>query len=166
MEKTPGKRLAQYNVDLQAIVDKWKDKEGNLIMILHDVQDKLGYVPRDISLELSRMLGVPLARFYEVLTFYNYFKMIPPGKHNISVCLGTACYLKGAPALLAELERVLKIKPGQTTLDGVFHLDLVRCVGCCGLAPVVVADGKVYGKVQPAQMAGIVNDCLKKEKVA
>ena len=135
-------------------------------MILHDVQHELGYVPREISLELSRLLQVPLARIYEVLTFYNFFKMVPPGKHHIAVCLGTACYLKGSPALLSEAERILNIKQGQTTPDGYFHLDLVRCVGCCGLAPVVVVDGKVHGKVTPDQIAGFINDCAKKKELA
>lgn len=154
----------KYAIDLNAVVEKWKGKEGNLIMILHDVQNELGYVPRDISLELSRLLKVPLASIYEVLTFYNFFKMVPPGKHHISVCLGTACYLKGAPLLLSEAERILNVKSGSTTPDGLFHLDLVRCVGCCGLAPVVVVDGKVHAKVTPDQMAGLINDCARQKE--
>jgi NADH-quinone oxidoreductase subunit E len=157
---------SQFNIDLQPIVDRWKDKEGNLIMILHDVQHELGYVPRAISLELSRLLKMPLARIYEVLTFYNFFKIEPPGKHHISICLGTACYLKGAPNLLSEAERILNIKYGQTTPDGFFYLDLVRCVGCCGLAPVVVVDGKVHGKVTREQIAGLINDFNKEKEPA
>ena len=160
--KTPDPK---YTIDLQPIVEKWRGKEGNLIMILHDVQNELGYVPRAISLELSRLLQVPLASIYEVLTFYNFFKMAPPGKHRISVCLGTACYLNGAPALLGETERILKIKPGQTTPDDSFSLDLVRCVGCCGLAPVVVVDGKVHDKIAADQVARLLNDCMESKEL-
>ncbi|MBF0478663.1 MAG: NAD(P)H-dependent oxidoreductase subunit E, partial [Candidatus Omnitrophica bacterium] len=94
------------------------------------------------------MLDVPLARIYEVITFYNYFKIDPPGKNLIAVCMGTACYLKGTPQILEEMERLLKVKEGQTTPDGLFHLQLVRCLGCCGLAPVLTVNGKVYGKVK------------------
>jgi len=166
MDEESETRGREYAVDLRPIVEKWRGKEGNLIMILHDVQNELGYVPRKISLELSRLLQVPLARIYEVLTFYNYFRMAPPGRHHISICLGTACYLNGAPALLSEAERILSIKPGQTTPDGSFSLDLVRCVGCCGLAPVVVVDGKVHDKVTPDRIAGLLNDCVRQKEPA
>jgi len=125
-------------------------------MILHEIQNQHGYVPRDISLKLSEMLDVPLARIYEVITFYNYFKLSPPGKHRISVCMGTACYLKGAPLLLEEIKDLLNIEEGKTTADGLFHLDVVRCLGCCGLSPVIMIDDKVYGKVNKAQIAEIL----------
>src|SRR5512136_2675459 len=138
----------KFTIEIKNLVDKWKDKEGNLIMILHEIQNHHGYVPRELSLELSQMLGVPLARIYEVITFYNYFKLSPPGKHRISVCLGTACYLKGAPALITEIKNLLNVEEGKTTQDGLFHLDVVRCLGCCGLSPVLMIDEKVYGKVK------------------
>ncbi len=142
---------------LKNLVGDWKDKEGNLIMVLHAVQNHFGYVPREVSLQLSRLLEVPLARIYEVITFYNYFKLEPPGKHKISVCLGTACYLKGAPVILEEVKSILSIKEGETTKDGLFHLDVVRCLGCCGLAPVMMVDDKVYGKVVKGQVMEIVS---------
>ncbi|MBF0618764.1 MAG: NAD(P)H-dependent oxidoreductase subunit E [Candidatus Omnitrophica bacterium] len=142
--------------DVKKVVERWKDKEGNLIMVLHDIQDHYGYVPREAALEISRQLDQPLARIYEVLTFYNYFKLQPPGKFNISVCLGTACYLKGAAALIEEVTRVLHIKEGETTKDGLFHLQIVRCLGCCGLAPVITVDGKVYSAVKRADVMEII----------
>jgi NADH-quinone oxidoreductase subunit E len=103
------------------------------------------------------MLDVPLARIYEVITFYNYFKLSPPGKHRISVCLGTACYLKGAPALITEMKSLLDVEEGKTTKDGLFHLDVVRCLGCCGLSPVIMVDSKVYGKVKKSEIADILS---------
>ena len=145
------------SIEIKNLVDKWKDKEGNLIMILHEIQNHHGYVPRDISLALSTMLDVPLARIYEVITFYNYFKLTPPGKHRISLCMGTACYLKGAPVLLNEIKSLLDVEEGKTTKDGLFHLDVVRCLGCCGLSPVVMVDGKVYGKVKKSEIPEILS---------
>jgi len=144
-------------VDLATIAKKWKDKRGSLIMALHDLQGRFGYVPRDAAKELGKHLDVPLARIYEVITFYNYFKLEPPGKHRISVCLGTACYLKGAPVILEEVKSILSIKEGETTKDGLFHLDVVRCLGCCGLAPVMMVDDKVYSKVSKGQVMEIVS---------
>lgn len=149
--------------ELSQLVDKWKDKEGNLIMILHELQNHHGYVPREMALELSRMLNVPLARIYEVITFYNYFKLSPPGKHRISVCLGTACYLKGGAEILSEIKNILHVKEGQTTGDGNFHLDVVRCLGCCGLSPVMMIDEKVYGKVRKAEIMDILSKYVKED---
>lgn len=125
-------------------------------MVLHELQNQYGYVPRDVSLQLSQQLDIPLARIYEVITFYNYFKLDPPGKYTIAVCLGTACYLKGAPDLVDEIKNILNIEEGQTTKDGLFHLDVVRCLGCCGLAPVMSVNGQIYGKVKRSEVAGIL----------
>lgn len=147
---------ARYTIDLRKLVDKWKDKEGSLIMLLHEVQKQIGYIPRPVSLQLAQMLEIPLARIYEVITFYNFFKLEPPGKHHISICLGTACYLKGAPVLIEEAEKLLEVKIGETTRDGLFYLSNVRCVGCCGLSPVVMVDDKVYGKVDKKRLGEII----------
>ncbi len=144
------------NEDVKAVVARWKGKEGNLIMILHDIQDRYGYVPREAALEVSHQADMPLARIYEVLTFYNYFKLKAPGKFNISVCLGTACYLKGAAALIEEVRHILHVDEGQTTKDGLFHLQIVRCLGCCGLAPVITVDDKVYSAVKRSDVVGII----------
>jgi len=105
-----------------------------------------------------------LARIYEVLTFYHYFRLVAQGKHNITVCNGTACYLKGAGRLLAELESRLGIKDNQTTEDRLIHLETVRCVGCCGMSPVVVVDKKTMGKVFPTDMAGIIEGIRNREE--
>ena len=133
-------------------------------MILHEIQNRHGFVPREASLLLSGETGVPLARIYEVLTFYHYFRLVAQGKHNITVCNGTACYLKGAGRLLAELESRLGIKDNQTTEDRLIHLETVRCVGCCGLSPVVVVDKKTVGKVFPTDMAGIIEGIRNREE--
>jgi NADH-quinone oxidoreductase subunit E len=144
-------------VEVSKHVEKWRDQEGNLIMILHEIENEYGYVPREISMELSSELGIPLARIYEVLTFYHYFKLVPPGKHNVAVCNGTACYLKGAPQILAELERKLYIKEGETTEDREFHLETVRCIGCCGMSPAMVIDGKTHGRVKTSDLSAILD---------
>ncbi len=157
------KSTATINPEISSLVEKWRDKKGSLIMVLHEIQNHFGYVPRDVSLQLSKELDIPLAQIYEVITFYNYFKLDPPGKYTISVCLGTACYLKGAPDLVDEIKNLLNIKEGQTTTDGLFHLDVVRCLGCCGLAPVMMINGKIYGKVKRSEVMGILSKYMNKE---
>jgi NADH-quinone oxidoreductase subunit E len=144
-------------IDIAATVKKWKNKRGSLIMMLHEIQNQRGYVPREVALDLASQVGVPLARIYEVLTFYNYFKLKSPGRAVISVCTGTACHLKGAPELVEAFEKELGISDGETSEDGDFHLQCVRCVGCCGLAPVVVINGKTYGKCRASEVPGIID---------
>lgn len=148
---------------ISELAEKWRDKKGSLIMVLHEIQNHYGYVPRDVSLELSRVLDIPLARIYEVITFYNYFKLEPPGKFTIAVCLGTACYLKGAADLVEEVKSLLNVKEGETTSDGLFHLDVVRCLGCCGLAPVMMINGQIYGKVKRNEVMGILSKYKKED---
>jgi len=142
--------------EVDEIVKPWEGKEGNLIMVLHQIQNRYSYVPRDISFEVAKRLNIPLARIYEVITFYNYFKLEAPGKNIVSVCLGTACYLKGAPALVTALEQNLGVKTGESTADGMYHLQAVRCLGCCGLAPVLTVNQKVYSAVTPDQVPAIL----------
>jgi NADH-quinone oxidoreductase subunit E len=151
----------KFTIEIKDLVDKWKNKEGNLIMILHEIQNHHGYVPRELALELSGMLDVPLARIYEVITFYNFFKLVPPGKHKIAVCMGTACYLKGAPEILKEIKAILSVEEGKTTKDNNFYLDVVRCLGCCGLAPVMMIDDKVFGKVKKQEVMEILSKYMK-----
>ena len=134
--------------EITLIANKWKNKRGSLIMALHDLQSRVGYVPRESAMKLGRQMDVPLARIYEVVTFYNYFKLEAPGKYVISVCLGTACHIKGSAELLSGMEKELKIKEGQSTPDKEYHLQAVRCLGCCGLAPLVSVNGKVYAKLK------------------
>ncbi|MDR1323844.1 MAG: NAD(P)H-dependent oxidoreductase subunit E [Candidatus Margulisbacteria bacterium] len=142
--------------DLQDFIKLWKDKPGNLIMILHRVQQEYKYVPREIVLYLSKELNVPLAKIYGVVTFYHFFKLKKPGRHNIQVCIGTACYLKGGGDLLLELENLLGVGVGGVTGDGLFSIEGVRCVGCCGLAPVAVIDGEVFGKLKKDKLPEII----------
>ena len=146
-----------HTKSITEIASRWSSKQGSLIMVLHEIQNKYGYIPRDVAMELSRIIDVPLARIYEVITFYNYFKLRPPGKFNIAVCMGTACYLKGAPDILDEISERLNITIGQTTADGLFHLDAVRCLGCCGLAPVMTINGEIHGKVKKDQVVEILS---------
>jgi NADH-quinone oxidoreductase subunit E len=137
-------------------IDVWRDKPGNLIMILHRVQEEYGFVPREIALSLAQELDVPLAKIYGVITFYHFFKLEKPGRNQISVCMGTACYLKGGEDLIQELENLLGIGVNAVTDDGEFSVESVRCVGCCGLAPVIMVNGEVYGKVTKATLPEII----------
>lgn len=156
LRRIQGKLDTTLRRDVQKHVAQWRDEEGNLIMILHAIQNQHGYVPREVAMELSRELGVKLARIYEVITFYHYFKLQPPAQHDVTVCNGTACYLKGAGELLGELRTRLGVAEGQTTADRKYHLGVVRCIGCCGMSPAMVVDGKTYGRVKPSEVAGIL----------
>jgi len=142
--------------EMNNFINEWKGKEGNLIMILHKVQDEYGYIPREIALELSRMLDVPLAKIYGVVTFYHFFKLKKPGKNKISVCMGTACYLKGGEDLMKEIEENIGVGVGGTTEDGLFSLEAVRCIGCCGLAPVITINSDVYGRLTKDKIHEII----------
>ena len=141
---------------LKRFIDEWRDKPGNLIMVLHRIQGEYGYIPRQIVIEVSRDLGIPLAKMYGIITFYHYFKLKKPGKNKVSVCMGTACYLKGAEDLLFELEKLTGSAVNATSADGLFSLEAVRCIGCCGLAPVITVNGDVYGKLKKAGLTEIV----------
>jgi NADH-quinone oxidoreductase subunit E len=147
-------------IDLSEIVERWKEKKGSLIMVLHGIQNRYGYVPRSVAKELSELMDIPLARIYEVITFYNYFKLNPPGKYTISVCQGTACYLKGADMLVDEIKKTLGINVDETTDDGLFHLEEVRCLGCCGLAPVVKINDRTYGNLKPDEIPEILSEYM------
>ena len=138
------------------ILNRFGRKKGNLIPILQKVQGKLGYLPREAMLEIARFLDIPDVDVYSVVTFYNQFRLNPPGKHSIRVCLGTACHMKRGYITLDAWKRRLEIHPGQTTPDREFDLDTVACVGCCTMAPVTVVDNKPQGKVEPTKVDGIL----------
>ncbi len=161
IRRIQGKLDSTLRRDVLRHVDAWRGEEGNLIMILHAIQNEYGYVPREAAMELSRELGVKLARIYEVLTFYHYFKLQPPGNHTVVVCNGTACYLKGAADLIHEVQSRLGVGEGETTQDREFHFDVVRCIGCCGMSPAVVVDGKTHGRVKSSDISGLL-DAAKK----
>ncbi len=125
-------------------------------MVLHKVQQTYGYIPRDVAIETSKLLDVPLAKIYGVVTFYNFFKLQKAGKYIIQVCLGTACYLRGGDDVIKEFEKQLGIGVNGTTADGLFSIEAVRCIGCCGLAPAAVINGEVHGKLTTKDVAGII----------
>jgi NADH-quinone oxidoreductase subunit E len=125
-------------------------------MILHKTQETFGFIPREAAEKIARITGIPLARIYGVVTFYHFFKTTKPGKHKISVCLGTACYLKGGQDLIDETRRLLDIGPDEVTQDGLFSVDPVRCVGCCGLAPVITVDDETFGKMTKDKLPDII----------
>ena len=139
-----------------------RDKD-NLIKILEDVQEKLGYLPEVAQMEVADHLGMPLAEVYGVITFYSRFTTEPKGKYNISICLGTACFVKGSEKILEKAKDMLKIKEGQTTEDGKFSIDATRCIGACGLAPVFVVNDEVYGKATPEKMEEVIKEYKAKE---
>ena len=143
---------------IEAICDEYNNKEGELVNILKDTQAHLGYLPLPAQRLIARRLQIPAQRVYGVVSFYAFFTMEPKGKYPISVCLGTACYVRGAEKLLDEFQRILGIEVGQTTPDGLFSLDCLRCVGACGLAPVVVIGQKVYGRLQPSAVRRILKN--------
>lgn len=131
--------------DMTEILEKYTDKKDNLIAILNEVQEKYGYIPQKAQLEISEKLKIPMAEIYGVITFYSRFTTEPKGKYNISICLGTACFVKGSGNLLDRAKERLKINSGEVTTDGKFSIDEVRCVGACGLAPVFMINNEVYG---------------------
>jgi NADH-quinone oxidoreductase subunit E len=131
-------------------------KRGNLIPILQKVQARLGYLPREAMIEIAAYLGIPEIEVYGVVTFYNQFRLNPPGRHSIRVCLGTACHMKGGYITLDAWKRRLNIDSGETTADREFDLDTVACVGCCTMAPVTVVDNQPEGKVEPTKVDGIL----------
>ena len=132
--------------------------ESSLIYVLKEAQGIFGYIPKEVQLHIADKLGVPYSKVYGVVSFYSYFSTNPVGEHKISVCLGTVCFVKGSDKIMAEFEKELNIKAGETTSDLKFTLDGLRCVGACGLAPVVVVDGKVYGLCTPDQVTNILDE--------
>jgi NADP-reducing hydrogenase subunit HndA len=143
---------------IKSICDKHGNDAGELINILHETQNLLGYLPEDVQRIVAEKLEIPVSRVYGVVTFYAFFTEKPKGKYPISVCLGTACYVRGSEKLLDEFKRILGIEVGETTPDGKFSLDCLRCVGACGLAPVVMIGEKVYGRLQATEVRKILDE--------
>lgn len=141
---------------LKEVCASFNNESGELINVLHKAQSIFGYLPAEVQEIVAQELKVPVAKVYGVVTFYSFFTMIPKGQHPISVCTGTACYVRGAEKVLDEFKRRLKIEVGETSTDGKFSLSCLRCVGACGLAPVVLVGEKVYGRVSPDGVADIL----------
>lgn len=150
---------------LKDICRSFHNDPGELINILHKAQHTFGYLPAEVQEIVAAELHIPVAKVYGVVTFYSFFTMIPKGQYPISVCTGTACYVRGAEKVLEEFKRILKIHVGETTPDGRFSLSCLRCVGACGLAPVVMIGEKVYGRVSPDRVSEILNKYEQHEKV-
>jgi len=146
----------EFPQELLSFIEEWKTKPGSLIMILHKTQETFDYISKPAAEKISLLTGIPLARIYGVITFYHFFKTEKPGKHKISVCLGTACYLKGAQDLIDETRNILGVAPDAVTEDGQFSVDPVRCIGCCGLAPVLTVDNDTYGKLTKDMLPEII----------
>lgn len=150
-------RNKQLFEELDSFIDSLQTKDGALIQVLHQAQGIFGYLPKEVQLHISKKLNLAPAKVYGVVSFYSYFTTEPIGEYKISVCLGTVCFVKGSDKIMAEFEKQLGIKAGGTTKDLKFTLEGLRCVGACGLAPVVVVNGKVYGQVTPEQVSEILD---------
>lgn len=148
--------------EMKEILEKYKVDKENLIPILNDVQVKYGYIPKLAQLEISNYLKLPMAEIFGVITFYSRFTLEPKGKYNISVCLGTACFVKGSQAILDRLKDRLKIEEGKTTEDGKFSIDTTRCVGACGIAPVFTVNNEVYGHATVKKLDEVINELEQK----
>ena len=156
LSSVSSKEEITFPPELISFIDEWKIKPGSLVMILHKTQETFGYISREAAGKLAQLTGVPLARIYGVITFYHFFKTAKPGKHVVSLCLGTACYLKGAQDLLDDIRRILHIAPNEVSDDGLFSVDAVRCIGCCGLAPVLMVGKNTHGKLSRDMLTGII----------
>lgn len=140
------------------IVEEHKDKKGALIPILHEIQSLYGYLPEEALHIVAKELKIGMSEIYGVTTFYSLFRLEPKGEHTIRVCMGTACYVKGAQNIVDKLNSVLNVPVGKTTEDGKFTLEIARCLGSCGLAPVMMIDNRVYGKVTPDDIIKILEE--------
>ncbi len=152
-------QLSQHKTgQIEAICQEFENRADELITILHKVQGVFGYLPPEVQKVIARRLHIPVSKVYGVVTFYSFFTMIPKGKYPISICMGTACYVRGAEKVLDEFQHQLKIGVGETTRDGLFSLNSLRCVGACGLAPVAMIGDKVYGRVTPEKVKDILEE--------
>lgn len=145
---------------LKKCISDHRDEKGALMPVLHEAQNIFGYLPSEVQRVIADGLNIPLAEVYGVATFYSQFSLSPKGKHKISICLGTACYVKGSDKILEAVEHELRIKCGECTPDRMFSIDSCRCVGACGLAPVMIIDGEVYGKLKAADVKDILNQYI------
>ena len=143
-------------VKVNEICSRYEGENTPLIMILSDVQKEFGYVPLEVMEIVSQRTGISVAEIYGVVTFYSFFSLEPKGKYVIGVCLGTACYVKGAQQIIDQFCEMLGIQPGQTTEDGLFTIDALRCIGACAAAPAVTINGKIYARVNVKDVAGII----------
>ena len=161
MSQNPFEGTEGQMKDLLKSIKAHRGEAGALMPVLHDAQNIYGYLPAEVQTVIAEELNIPLAEVYGVATFYSQFSLTPKGKHQISVCLGTACYVKGSDKILEAIEKELRISCGECTPDKKFSIESCRCVGACGLAPVMIIDGEVYGKLKPDDVAGILDKYMK-----
>ena len=147
----------EQEAELRKVIAENKDEKGALMPIMQKAQDIYGYLPIEVQTIIADEMGIPLEKVYGVATFYAQFALNPKGEYQISVCLGTACYVKGSGDIYAKLEEILGIKGGECTPDRKFSLDACRCVGACGLAPVMTVNGEVFGRITPKDVQGILD---------
>ena len=143
--------------ELLGCIEKCRGERGALMPVLHAAQNIYGYLPSEVQSVIAEELNIPLAEVYGVATFYSQFSLTPKGKHKISICLGTACYVKGSDKRLEAVEHELRVRCGECTPDKKFSIESCRCVGACGLAPVMIIDGEVYGRLKPDDVKGILD---------
>ena len=156
MTTVPFNGTAEQKAALDALIAAHKGEAGALMPVLQQAQDIYGYLPVEVQKEIAAGLDVPYSEVFGVVTFYSQFLLNPKGAHPVAVCLGTACYVKGSGKLMEKLEELLKIKPGEISNDLQFSLDATRCIGACGLAPVLTIGEDVYGRLEPNQLEGIL----------
>ena len=159
-----GKLNAAAVSKIDEICARYKDEKTPLMMILSDIQNEYGYIPLEVQEIVSKHTGISVAEIYGVVTFYSFFSLTPKGKYVIGCCLGTACYVKGAQQVIDRFSELLHIKPGETTDDGMFTLDALRCIGACGIAPAVSINGKVYPKMTVSQVNEVIASYLINEE--
>ena len=145
---------------LDDYIDSLPTKQGALITVLHEAQEIFGYLPHEVQNHVASKLEVPASKVYGVVTFYSFFTMTKKGRHRIAVCMGTACFVRGGAKILEKLENDLHLKAGNTSEDGMWSVDSVRCVGACGLAPLITINGKFYGRLTEKDVPGIIEECL------
>jgi len=146
---------------IDEIIQKYKGKKSALIPILQKIQEHIGFIPVEVQKKVAKMLGIPEKDVYGVVTFYSFFSMIPGGENNIRVCMGTACFVSGGKIILEKLVKEFGIEPGQTTADRKYSLQVNRCLGTCGISPVIVVNDKFYQKVNPEKVIDIIHSCEK-----
>lgn len=144
--------------ELDVFIEGLESKNGELITVLHKAQDIFGYLPVEVQEFIGEKMEIPISEIYGVITFYSFFTTVPKGEHPISICMGTACYVNGAEKILAEITRELGIKVGETTSDGKFSVDVLRCIGACGMAPIIQIGNKTYGRVDPNDVKQILKE--------
>ncbi len=152
----PFQGTPEQEEQLKAVIEAHKGQKGAVIPVLHEAQNIYGYLPMEVQKMISEGLNVPLAEIYGIVTFYAQFSLNPKGKYQIGVCLGTACYVKGSGDILDEVKKILNIEVGECTPDGKFSLDATRCIGACGLAPVITINEDVYGRLSKGEVADIL----------